>query len=138
ARAGGGDAHAHLTGELRLAARHEGRHLLVADLDQLRVAAGAVEGAEEGVDPVTGVAVDAVDAPLAEALEREIGNELGHGGSFRIASWTGLPGPGDAETRPRSKLVYFGSRCARKTSTTSAGWPIRGSLLALRPPRWCR
>ena len=39
---------------------------------------GAVERAEEAVDPVAGIAVDAVDAPLAQALENEVDDELGH------------------------------------------------------------
>src|SRR5204862_484213 len=41
--AGGGDTDADLTGELRVAAGHERRHLLVPDLDEPRVAAGAPE-----------------------------------------------------------------------------------------------
>src|SRR5438105_1257382 len=74
----GRDAHAHLAGELRVAARHEGGHLLVADLDELRVPIRAVEGAQEGVDPVAGIAVHAVDSPLGEALQDVISDQLGH------------------------------------------------------------
>src|SRR5207249_5941529 len=79
-RAGTGRRHADadLAGELRVAARHERRHLLVPDLDQLRIAGGAVEGAEDRVDPVAGVAVDTPNAPVAQALEQEVGHELGH------------------------------------------------------------
>ena len=47
AGAGGGDAHADLAGELGVAAGHEGGHLLVARLDELGVAVGAVERAED-------------------------------------------------------------------------------------------
>src|SRR5439155_5034541 len=67
-----------LTGELGVAARHEGGHLLVPDLDQLRIALGTVERAEERVDPVARVAVDAVDVPLAQTLEVVVGDELCH------------------------------------------------------------
>ena len=77
-RAGGGDAAAELVGELRVPAGHEGRHLLVARLDELGVAVSAVEGPEEAVDPVAGVAVHAVDARLAQALQHVVRNQLRH------------------------------------------------------------
>jgi hypothetical protein len=66
-----------------VAARHEGRHLLVTRLDELRVAVGPVERPEEAVDAVTGVTEDAVDPPVSQASKDEVGNELGHGRSFR-------------------------------------------------------
>ena len=65
-------------GELRVAACHESGHLLVTGLDEVGVAVGPVERAEERVDPVAGVAVDAVDVPLAQALQEVVGDELGH------------------------------------------------------------
>ena len=52
ARPGGRHADADLAGELRVAARHERGHLLVARLDELGIAVGAVERAEEAVDAV--------------------------------------------------------------------------------------
>ena len=61
---GGCDANANLAGELRMAARHECRHLLMARLDELRIAAGPVESAEKRIDPVAGITVDAPNAPL--------------------------------------------------------------------------
>ena len=82
ARAGRRHADADLVGagELRVAARHERGHLLVARLDELGPALllRAVERAEEGVDPVARVAVDALDPPLAQALQDVVGDELGH------------------------------------------------------------
>jgi hypothetical protein len=84
ARAGRGDADADLAGELRVPAGHEGGHLLVPDLRELGIVVCPFERAEEAVDPVTGVAVDAVDSPLAQALENEVGDELGHGSPPRI------------------------------------------------------
>src|SRR5204863_3140603 len=81
ARAGGGYADADLTREFRVAAGHEGSHLLVSDLDELGVAACAVEGAEEGVDAVAGVAVDPVDAPLGEPFEDVVSDEFRHLGT---------------------------------------------------------
>jgi hypothetical protein len=48
----------------------------VAGLDELGIAVGAVERAQKGVDPVAGVPVDAVDAPLAQALQEIDGDEL--------------------------------------------------------------
>src|SRR5439155_25783862 len=52
------------------------------DLDELELVLRAVECAEEAVDAVTRVAVDAVDTPLAQTLQDEIGNQLGHGLPF--------------------------------------------------------
>ena len=74
ARAGGGhaDADGVGAGELGVPARHERGHLLVPCLDELGIALRAVERAEEPVDPVAGIPVDAVDAPLAEACENEV------------------------------------------------------------------
>src|SRR5205823_3055954 len=74
----GGDADADLARELRVAAGHERSHLLVPDLDEVRVAARAVEGAEEGVDPVTGISVDPVDAPLPQSVEDVVSDEFSH------------------------------------------------------------
>ncbi len=64
ARARGRHADAHLARPLGVTARHERGHLLVPDLDELGLAFRAVERAEERVDAVARVAVDAVDAPL--------------------------------------------------------------------------
>ena len=52
---------------------HERGHLLVARLDELGIAVGPVERPEEPVDAVPRVAEDAVDPPLPEALEHEVG-----------------------------------------------------------------
>ena len=92
---GGGDADADLAGELRVPARHERGHLLVARLDELGIAVSAVERAEEGVDPVARIAVDAPDAPLAQPLQDVIGNQLAHVLllSIRHRTPTLLPGP---------------------------------------------
>jgi hypothetical protein len=76
---GRGHADARLAGELRVRGRREARDLLVADLYELDPVAGVVEGAEEPVDTVARVAVDAPDAPLGEALEEECGDVLWHG-----------------------------------------------------------
>src|SRR5207253_9760544 len=78
AGAGGREADADVAGPLRVAARHEGCHLLVPHLDEVGVALRAVERADDGVDPVARVTVDPVDAPLGQALEQEVGDELGH------------------------------------------------------------
>src|SRR2546423_4791510 len=74
----GGDADPHLAGELGVTAGHEGRHLLVADLDELGIAAGAVEGAQKGVDAVPRVAIDSVNAPLGQPLEDVISDQFRH------------------------------------------------------------
>src|SRR6266511_3034131 len=51
-----------------------------AHLDELRVALGTVEGAEEAVDAVARVAEDAVHAPRLQSLQHEVGDRR-HGGS---------------------------------------------------------
>src|SRR5581483_7725078 len=76
--AGGRHADADLARPLRVAAGHERGHLLVPHLDELGVAVRPVECSDESVDPVAGIAVDAVHAPLAEALEDEVGDHLAH------------------------------------------------------------
>src|SRR5207245_4173353 len=77
ARTRGGEADADLAGELGLRARHEGRELLVARLDEFHLVV-APERAHDAVDAIAGVAVDTLNAPLREALEQEIANRLGH------------------------------------------------------------
>jgi hypothetical protein len=49
----------------------ERRELLVAGLDEADLVADLVEAAEDAVDPVAGIPVDLLDAPLGEALEDE-------------------------------------------------------------------
>jgi len=77
APARGGHRAPDLAGELGVGGRHERRHLLVAGLDQLRVPIGAVQRSEHRVDPIAGIAVDAVDAPLTQALEQVVRDEHG-------------------------------------------------------------
>ena len=96
-RAGGGQAHTDLIRELRVAAGHERGHLLVADLDEPRVAVGAVERAEKAVDAVAGIPEQTVDAPLAEALQNEIGSRL---------HWIDRYPLGPVENAPESRLFY--------------------------------
>ena len=78
ARAGGRQAHPHLSGPLGVSAGHERGHLLVAGLDELDLIVVAIECSERRVDAVARVAVDALRSPLGEALQHEIGNGLGH------------------------------------------------------------
>ena len=92
AGARGRQADAELAGELGVRAGHERRHLLVADLDELRAGrtlvsvARAPEGAQDPVDPVARIAVDALDAPRGEALQEEVANRLAHAVSFLSSS----------------------------------------------------
>jgi hypothetical protein len=69
AGAGGGHAHPDLTGELGVGASRERRQLLVAHLDELDLVAHFVEGEVESVGAVTGIAVDTLNAPFAQALQ---------------------------------------------------------------------
>ena len=70
-------ADAGLAGELGVGAGHQRGQLLVHRLDQLRPVPRPVEGAHDGVDPVPGVAEDALHAPRAQALHQEIGHRGG-------------------------------------------------------------
>src|SRR5205085_3538854 len=76
AGAGGGETDAGLTGEFRVRAGHERGHFFVADLDEIDRVTGAIERADDAVDAVAGVAVDAAHAPLAEAGDEEVGGGL--------------------------------------------------------------
>src|SRR5205085_11252839 len=78
----GRDADACLPGELGMRTGHEGRHLLVADLDELGPALRAPEGTDDPVDPVAGVSVYPLNSPLArEPGEEVIGDLFAHGTS---------------------------------------------------------
>src|SRR4029453_5020173 len=107
-------------GELRVAARHEGGHLLVAGLDEVGIAVSPVERAEEGVDPVAGVAVDAVDAPLAQALQEIVRDELRHLSSLLGVA---LPSCGrHAESGNAAPAIGF----------VTTGNPVPGAVSATR------
>src|SRR6185437_10916408 len=84
ARARRGHAYTDLAGELGVRARHERAHLLVARADELRLAFGAAQRSHQSVDAVAGISVDAVHAPLAEALNDEIANQCRHFDSIRF------------------------------------------------------
>ena len=68
-----------VAGEFRVRAGHERRKFFVAGLDEARLVAGLAQGGHDAVDAVAGIAVDAVDAPIGEALDDEIADGLGHG-----------------------------------------------------------
>ena len=111
----GGHADADLAGQLGVRGGHERRQLLVAGLDELDVVAVLVERAEQAVDAVARVAVDALDAPLVEAAEDEGADVLGHG-----PSWVGVYGrtsavpPGRSPAERRVTLVTAGRRRAAR------------------------
>ncbi len=78
ARSRGGEADAQLAGEFGVGARHEGGHLLVANLDELDLAVRPVERLDHPVDAVSGVAEDLAHAPGVQAFDDEISNGLAH------------------------------------------------------------
>jgi len=57
--------------------RHERAHFLVPGLDELGITLCPIQGAQESVDAITRVTVDAVDAPFGESVQDLVGN-LGH------------------------------------------------------------
>jgi len=72
------DADTELAGKLRVGARHERCHLLVACLDEFYFSGGALEGAEDAVDAIAGVAEQAPYAPVLQARDDEIADSLWH------------------------------------------------------------
>ena len=62
-----------ISGELGVRASHEGRHLLVPDLDEIDRFLRPIQSAEDAVDPVPGIAVDAMNAPGLQAFDEEVG-----------------------------------------------------------------
>ncbi len=76
--AGGRQAQPHLTRELGMGAGHEGGHLLMPRLDEVDVLAGPVDGADDAVDAVARIAIDALEPPLVEPLQQKIADALAH------------------------------------------------------------
>src|SRR3569832_2169483 len=71
-------------------ARHERRHLLVPRLDELHLVAGALQGAQEAVDAVSGISVDPVNPPRLQAFHHEVTGRFAHGTSPRVTRGWGL------------------------------------------------
>src|SRR5262245_25350893 len=88
ARSRRGDANADLPRELRVRAGHEGRHLFVPRLDELHAILRAIERAENAVDAITGISVQAPDPPVRESFEKKIRNGLSHESPFSNAIQT--------------------------------------------------
>ncbi len=80
-----GETDAGLACELRVGAGHEGSHLLVADLDELRYVLAAAEGAHDPVDPIAGITVNTFHSPLGcESVEQVVGDGLTHSAPFSL------------------------------------------------------
>ena len=71
ARSGSPEAHPDFAGELRVAAGHERRGFLVSRLNELDRAIRAVERADQSVNAVSGIAVDAPHPHAAICLTRK-------------------------------------------------------------------
>src|SRR4051812_19421740 len=78
ARPRGRHADADLAREPRVRTRHERGHLLVPHLHEVDLVFHALEGAEDAVDAVAGIAVDSFDAPLFEAVDEEVARRFCH------------------------------------------------------------
>ncbi len=78
ARAGRCDADSDVAAELRIGARHERRHFLMARLDELRAITGAVERLDHTVDAIAGIAEDVTDAPFVKTGNNEIADGARH------------------------------------------------------------
>src|SRR5581483_7786674 len=91
-----------VAGQLGVRGRGEGGDLLVARLGELELVADLVEGAEQAVDPVARIRVDALDAPFGEAVEDELGG-IRHVVSCSGRSSRGLPTTGACKRRIRRR-----------------------------------
>ena len=69
---------ADLPAELGMAATHEGGRLLVPRLDELNLVPGTVERADDAVDAIAGITVDATHAPFQQTRDKRIGYGLAH------------------------------------------------------------
>ncbi len=91
-RAGSGcrDAHPHLAGELRMGTRHQAGDLLVGGTDVtevLAVALGSSQRPVKSADAIPGVAVEAVQIPLDQAIDNEVA-DCAHDRSFPLSAET--------------------------------------------------
>src|SRR5882672_10396587 len=78
-RAGSGQTHAGLAGELGVRSCHERGQLLMARLDETRpLVASVFESGNHPVDPVAGIAEDALDAPRTQPFDQEVSHRLCH------------------------------------------------------------
>src|SRR5690606_17166421 len=78
AGAGRSHAHAHLPRELGMCAGHESGHLLMSRLDKSDAILEAIQRAENAVNAVTGVTVNARDPPFVQPIDNEITYSLAH------------------------------------------------------------
>src|SRR4051794_1128074 len=78
----GRDADAELAREFGIGRGHEGRHFLVARLDERDLILLAPQRAEHSVDAVTGVAEYLRDAPGQQALDDKISDGSAHEAPF--------------------------------------------------------
>ena len=78
-RPGSGVAESDLAGELGVGRGHKGRHLLVANLDVLEAVLDLLQRHVETTDAIAGVAVDALDSPLLQAMPHEVADVHAHG-----------------------------------------------------------
>src|SRR5581483_9700227 len=67
-----------LASEFRVCARHESGHFLMAHLHVINRVARAINRADQSVDAVTGISVDAPDTPLRETVDDKIANSVAH------------------------------------------------------------
>ncbi len=80
ARPGGGETNADFAGEFRVRARHERRHFFVPHLHVIDGVARAIDCADDSVNAVAGIAVDAFDAPFGDSFDQEVAYIFGHWG----------------------------------------------------------
>jgi hypothetical protein len=120
-----------------VAARHERGHLLVAYLDEFEIVAGTVQRAHDAVDTVAGIAVDAPDAPFAEAAQQEIADGVAHGRAPSLAAdaCVAHTAGGQRTAAPGNQVGYEGRRMSSMGVASCKNYNRRAIAATAAPMR---
>lgn len=89
ARSRGCKANADITGQLGVSAGHERSFFLMPDLNELDRVSGAAKRGDDPVNPVAGIAKDALYAPRLKTFQKKIADRLCHGNLALLQSGNG-------------------------------------------------
>ncbi len=109
-----------LAGELGVRRRHEGGHLLVADLDVRHAGLRPLQRKIEAADAVARIAEHPLQAPLVEAVPDEVADGHAHEALHVGSGLRGLGRPGVRSLRPEQRRVSGANRTTRKGHVTVA------------------
>src|SRR5438045_5992593 len=78
ARTGSGEANTDFAGEFCMRACHERRHLFVAYLHVVDSVPGPIDRADDAVNSVTRITVDALEPPLGDSFDQKVARCFSH------------------------------------------------------------